>query len=246
MTSHATEDRRLRRTLSRIPLADTGEVQYRRRRQRRLGGARSRADLSAAFQPRRRASVAHLRCLRDALVRIRRRARGAGVRPGDRVAILLPQGFEAAIAHAAIYKLGAVALPLALLFGVEALAYRLQDAEVSAIVTNRFGYERIAAIRGELTALRLVVLAEADEEPGTLRFRELVSREGRFDAADTTPDDPALMIYTSGTTGPPKGPCMVIAFCSATCRDFSSIIISCRSRATGCGPRPTGPGPAAS
>jgi len=128
-----------------------------------------------------------------------------GVRPGDRVAILLPQGFEAAIAHAAIYKLGAVALPLALLFGVEALAYRLRDAEVSAIVTNRFGYERIAAIRGELPALRLVVLAEEDEEPGTVRFRELASREGRFDAADTTPDDPALMIYTSGTTGPPKG-----------------------------------------
>ncbi|MCA1367981.1 AMP-binding protein [Bradyrhizobium sp. BRP14] len=128
-----------------------------------------------------------------------------GVRPGDRVAILLPQGFEAAIAHAAIYKLGAVALPLALLFGVEALAYRLRDAEVSAIVTNRFGYERIAAIRGELPALRLVVLAEEDEEPGTLRFRELASRESRFDAADTTPDDPALMIYTSGTTGPPKG-----------------------------------------
>jgi acetyl-CoA synthetase len=128
-----------------------------------------------------------------------------GVRPGDRVAILLPQGFEVAIAHAAIYKLGAIALPLALLFGVEALAYRLRDAEVSAIVTNRFGYERVAAIRDELPALRLVVLAEEDEEPGTVRFRELAQREGRFDAAETMPDDPALMIYTSGTTGPPKG-----------------------------------------
>ncbi len=70
-----------------------------------------------------------------------------GIRPGDRVAILLPQGFEAAIAHAAIYKLGAIALPLALLFGVEALEYRLLDAGAAAIVTNAFGHERVAAIR---------------------------------------------------------------------------------------------------
>ncbi|ACP26425.1 acetyl-CoA synthetase [Sinorhizobium fredii NGR234] len=128
-----------------------------------------------------------------------------GIKPGDRVAILLPQGFEVAIAHAAIYKLGAIALPLALLFGVEALSYRLQDAGATAIVTNRFGYERLAAIRDGLPELRLVVLAEEEELPGTVRFGDLAAGEGRFLAADTGPDDPALMIYTSGTTGPPKG-----------------------------------------
>lgn len=127
------------------------------------------------------------------------------VSPGERVAILLPQGFEAAIAHAAIYKLGAIALPLALLFGVEALAYRLKDAGAAAVVTNRFGYERLAAIRGELPELRMVVLAEEDEKPGTVRFRDIAAGQGRFDPAETKPDDPALMIYTSGTTGPPKG-----------------------------------------
>ena len=42
--------------------------------------------------------------------------------------ILLPQTPEVAAAHVAIYKLGAVALPLALLFGTEALAYRLQNS----------------------------------------------------------------------------------------------------------------------
>lgn len=128
-----------------------------------------------------------------------------GVKPGDRIAILLPQGFEAAIAHAAIYKLGAIALPLALLFGVEALSFRLRDAGATAIVTNRFGHERLAAIQDELPDLRLVVLAEEEELPGTVLFQRLAAGEGRFAAADTTPDDPALMIYTSGTTGPPKG-----------------------------------------
>ncbi len=44
------------------------------------------------------------------------------------MAILLPQMPEVAAAHVAIYKLGGVALPLAMLFGVDALWYRLQDA----------------------------------------------------------------------------------------------------------------------
>ncbi|WP_312367716.1 AMP-binding protein [Ensifer sp.] len=129
-----------------------------------------------------------------------------GIRPGDRVAILLPQGFEAAIAHAGIYKLGAIALPLALLFGVEALEYRLLDAGAAAIVTNAFGQERLAAIRDRLADLRLVVLSGAEATPGAVDFAALALGDAEgFVAADTTPDDPALMIYTSGTTGPPKG-----------------------------------------
>lgn len=128
-----------------------------------------------------------------------------GVRPGDRVAILLPQSFETAIAHAAIYKLGAIALPLALLFGIEALEYRLRDAGTVAIVTNRFGHEKIAAIRYRLPDLKMIVLVEEDE-PDTIAFAALAQTPAlNFIPADTTPDDPAMMIYTSGTTGPPKG-----------------------------------------
>lgn len=128
-----------------------------------------------------------------------------GVRPGDRVAILLPQSFETAIAHAAIYKLGAIALPLALLFGVEALEYRLRDAGAVAIVTNRFGHEKVVAIRQQLPDLKTVVLVDGDG-PDTIGFAALAQTPApHFVVADTTPDDPAMMIYTSGTTGPPKG-----------------------------------------
>ncbi|MDW5315033.1 AMP-binding protein [Rhizobium sp. PL01] len=128
-----------------------------------------------------------------------------GVRRGDRVAILLPQSFETAIAHAAIYKLGAIALPLALLFGVEALEYRLRDAGAAAIITNRFGHEKIAAIRHQLPELKTVVLVDGDG-PDTMAFAALAQTPApNFTAADTRPDDPAMMIYTSGTTGPPKG-----------------------------------------
>ncbi len=128
-----------------------------------------------------------------------------GVRRGDRVALLLPQSFETAIAHVAIYKLGAIAVPLALLFGVEALEYRLQTAGVRAIVTNAAGLARLSRIAARLPALEAVVSVEG-RSGAALDFEALVrSGSPAFEAVDTTPDDPAMMIFTSGTTGPPKG-----------------------------------------
>ena len=70
-----------------------------------------------------------------------------GVKRGDRVAILLPQAPEVAAIHIAIYKLGAIALPLAILFGTDALAYRLQNAGAKALLTNAQGLAKIAEIK---------------------------------------------------------------------------------------------------
>jgi acetyl-CoA synthetase len=131
--------------------------------------------------------------------------RGLGIGRGDRVALLLPQCFETAIAHVAIYKLGAVAVPMALLFGVEALEYRLQTAGVKAIVTNAAGHAKVAKISGRLPVLEQVIVTEGPAG-GATDFRRLVAdHPASFTAVETAPDDPALMIFTSGTTGPPKG-----------------------------------------
>jgi acetyl-CoA synthetase len=131
--------------------------------------------------------------------------RARGVRRGDRVALLLPQGFETAIAHVAIYKLGAIAVPLALLFGVEALEYRLQTAGVRAIVTNGAGMDKVARIASRLPTLDLLVTTEGPSV-GAVEFQRLLRAPAPdFRAVDTTPHDPAMMIFTSGTTGPPKG-----------------------------------------
>jgi len=128
-----------------------------------------------------------------------------GVRRGDRVAVLLPQVPETAVAHLAAYKLGAIAVPLFTLFGEEALAFRLGNSGAAALVTDRGGAAKVAALRDSLPGLKSVLSVDGAGE-GAQDFHALLARASdRFAAADTGPDDPAVIIYTSGTTGPPKG-----------------------------------------
>src|SRR5919206_223924 len=96
--------------------------------------------------------------------------RGHGIGRGDRVGVLLPQVPEAAVAHLAAYKLGAVAVPLFQLFGEQALEYRLRDSGTAALVTDRTGLAKLAGIRHALPALRLVLCAEGPED-GTLSLQ---------------------------------------------------------------------------
>ena len=127
-----------------------------------------------------------------------------GLTKGDRIAILLPQGHEAAIAHLAIYKLGAIAVPLAHVFRADALDFRLRDAGVACLVTDGGGAARVRALRASLPALRLVVSTQTAGD--TLGFDDLIAEAPNgFRPEPTLADDPALMIYTSGTTGQPKG-----------------------------------------
>jgi len=121
--------------------------------------------------------------------------RGLGIGPGHRVALLLPQRPETALAHLALAKLGAIAVPLSILFGPEALAMRLGDADVRAVLGEREPLERVAALGVDVPLLDV----DHDLEP------LLASDSDRFEPAETGPDTPALLVYTSGTTGPPKG-----------------------------------------
>jgi acetyl-CoA synthetase len=128
-----------------------------------------------------------------------------GVGRGDRVGILLPQSPETAYAHIAAYKLGAIAIPLFTLFGAEALAHRLGDSGAAAVITDRDGAAKLAAIRDALPDLRVVLTVDG-AHPGTLDFHALIAGHSpEFEPARTRADDPALIIYTSGTTGMPKG-----------------------------------------
>ncbi|MGI3903565.1 MAG: AMP-binding protein [Janthinobacterium lividum] len=143
--------------------------------------------------------------LRDTSDRLALALRRLGVEAGDRVAVFLPQGAAALVAQCAAYKLGAIVLPLAAVFGADALAYRFADAGVTLAITDARGAARIAAIRPSPVTLQTVISVDG-RDGGVLGFDELLDREtGDFTPLDTAADDPALMIYTSGTTGQPKG-----------------------------------------
>ncbi|MGH8676647.1 MAG: AMP-binding protein [Burkholderiales bacterium] len=129
-----------------------------------------------------------------------------GVRRGDRVALLLPQRPETAIAFMALFQMGAIALPLSHLFGPDALEYRMEHAEASVAIVEPATLPNLLAVRDRLTHLRHVIGAGGARESGVHSWETLLARaSARFSCADTRADDPALIIYTSGTTGAPKG-----------------------------------------
>lgn len=155
------------------------------------------------------ASVVDYGMLREASSRLASALASRGVRRGDRVAILMPQSAAVAIAHVAIYKLGAIALPLAMLFGVDALTYRLQDAGARVLLTTGSGLAKLDGSFADLPALETVICldgAASGPGPDVIAWEAaLASGRPDFAPVDTLADDPAMMIYTSGTTGMPKG-----------------------------------------
>src|SRR5258708_1313432 len=79
---------------------------------------------------------------------------GLGVERGDRVGIVLPQRPETAIAHIACYQMGAVAMPLSVLFGPDALEYPLQDSETVAALVDSASLPSLPPIRDKLPLLK--------------------------------------------------------------------------------------------
>ncbi len=133
-----------------------------------------------------------------------------GVRRGDRVALLLPQCPETAIAQMGIMRMGAIAMPLSMLFGADAIAYRLQDSETRTVIVDASVLDTLREARVEASGVTRVIVVGGDIGAlggrGEVHWHELLGRASdRFRTVDTLADDPALLIYTSGTTGPPKG-----------------------------------------
>ena len=132
---------------------------------------------------RRDYTRAELHEMTDALAR--RLARQ--VRPGDRVGVLLSQSPWCAAAHLAIWKIGAISVPLFKLFKQDALRSRVGDSGAGLVLTDAEG----ARLVGDLATSLIADQVGEDGPP--------------VDFADTGPDTPAVLIYTSGTTGAPKG-----------------------------------------
>ncbi|ASM72686.1 MULTISPECIES: AMP-binding protein [Roseobacteraceae] len=109
------------------------------------------------------------------------------VAPGDRVGVLLSQTPWCAAAHLAIWKVGAISVPLFKLFQHDALAARISDAGAALVLTDAEG----AVLLGDLAT---PVMAASCGIAG-----------GPVDYAAGGAEVPCVLIYTSGTTGTPKG-----------------------------------------
>ena len=132
---------------------------------------------------RRDVSVAALDDMVDGIAR----ALMARVKAGDRVGVLLSQSPWCVASHLAIWKIGAISVPLFKLFKHDALASRVGDSGVEIVLTDVEG----ASLLGDLA------------EPWLAEDIGIAGPQVPF--ADTCPEDPAVLIYTSGTTGTPKG-----------------------------------------
>ena len=130
-----------------------------------------------------------------------------GMKQGDRMGIFLSQSVEAALAHVAAWKMGAISIPLFTLFGEDALAFRLQDSGAKTLITDIDNLHKLEAIRDELPDLKTIFVVGAGKDGADFAdfWTAMALARDAFTPVDTSAEDPSFICYTSGTTGNPKG-----------------------------------------
>lgn len=132
--------------------------------------------------------------------------RNLGVQRGDRVAVMLPNWPEFHFCTHATWALGAVEVPVNVMFREEETAYILGNAEAVVVFASSQGAEIIQRVRDRLPHLKAVVTVGAGDVPGAIHFAGLLARgDVNYRVQDLHPDALAVIAYTSGTTGFPKG-----------------------------------------
>jgi acetyl-CoA synthetase len=144
--------------------------------------------------------------LQQAANRLSNALAALGVRPGDRVALILPQRPQTVVTYLACFQMGAIAVPLSFLFGPEALEYRLADSGARVAVVDGDTLPNLQTARARLAGLAHVIGTAGARGADVLDWDATLERASRdFTAVPTLATDAAAIIYTSGTTGPPKG-----------------------------------------
>ncbi len=127
-----------------------------------------------------------------------------GVGKGDVVGLVKSASLETAVAYMAIFRMGAVALPMSSLFGPDALSFRLEHGGAKAVLTSDENASKVREAIGGRDVAIVVIGGEA--LPGEHSYEEaLAGASAEFEPVTTEAEDPAFLIYTSGTTGDPKG-----------------------------------------
>lgn len=133
-----------------------------------------------------------------------------GIRPGDRVALMLPNCPEALFAWWGLSRIGAVDVPVNTALRGEGLAWQIGQARCVALMIGHDLLDRLEPVLDDLPLLRTVLVRGGSALPQQLP-REVLALSHLNEAPETTPTclashrDLASIIYTSGTTGRSKG-----------------------------------------
>jgi malonyl-CoA/methylmalonyl-CoA synthetase len=122
-----------------------------------------------------------------------------GVEKGDRIILLIPKSVIFVVAHLALQKIGAIAVPLNPGFKKSELAYLFKDAKAKIILSEPGKEALIKEIDANITNLTI------DTQKPYQDIEVLQKASEACQPVDINSNDPALIIYTSGTTGNPKG-----------------------------------------
>ena len=129
-----------------------------------------------------------------------------GVEFGDRVGIVLPQKPENLVTHLASWRMGAISIPLSVLFGEDGLRYRLKNSGAAAVVVDESVRETVETVRDDCPDLEHVIVVDGDAGADVHEFDSLIAnRSTTYEKADVDGDTPSIIVYTSGSTGDPKG-----------------------------------------
>jgi acyl-coenzyme A synthetase/AMP-(fatty) acid ligase len=124
----------------------------------------------------------------------------AGVKPEDRVLLMLPRVPEWWICMLALVRVGAIPVPATLLLTPRDVAYRVQAARVTTAITNAEGLPKLRGFEG----LRIVVGAEGESTEFCLEFDKATAKAQPYEGLKTRGNDPGILYFTSATTGDPK------------------------------------------
>lgn len=129
-----------------------------------------------------------------------------GIRRGDHVIVSLPNMPEVFACFGAIWRIGAVIVPIMFLLAEEETRYILDHSDAQAIITSQDLFEKIQNARKGLAHVKHVIVIGGEDQGDVVSFDGLIDKNPASDIIeDMDADDVALMIYTSGTTGHPKG-----------------------------------------
>ena len=140
------------------------------------------------------------RALTEQIERLAEQLRSAGLRPGDRVVMVLPNGLEFLVVFLAIAAAGLIAAPLNPAYKTDELRMFLDDIEPRAVIAGGSS----PALR-EAAAGRSVAIWPSSVDSSGAVVLNGVPQSSRGSAGNPGGDDVALLLHTSGTTSRPKG-----------------------------------------